>query len=160
MRRKDREVTELSEILSIIDSCKVCRIGIVDRQGIYIVPMNFGYEFVDDQLKIYVHCAKTGRKLSAVRENPSVCVEMDGEHRLVEGETACEYGYGFASVIGNGRAEIVEDTEEKKHGLSMLMRHQTGMEFVFEDAQVQSVAVVRINVAEFTGKRRPILQMD
>ena len=34
------------------------------------------------------------------------------------------------------------------------MRHQTGREFVFEDAQAQSVAVVRIDVEMFTGKRK------
>ena len=154
MRRKDREVTEISDILSIIDSCKVCRIGMTDDQGIYIVPMNFGYEFVDNRLDIYVHCAKEGRKLSAIAVNPSVCVEMDCEHQLTEGEVACEYGYRFASVIGNGKAHILKDIEEKKHGLSVLMRHQTGREFVFEDAQTKSVAVVRIKIEAFTGKRR------
>lgn len=154
MRRKDREVTDVTEILSIIDNCKVCRIGMLDEQGIYIVPVNFGYEFVGNRLRIYIHCAKEGRKLSAIAANPSVCVEMDCEHRLMEGEAACEYGYGFASVIGNGQAHLVEDIEEKKHGLSVLMRHQTGKEFVFEDAQTRSVAVVRIDVEEFTGKRR------
>ena len=154
MRRKDREVTEISDILSIIDSCKVCRIGMTDDQGIYIVPMNFGYEFVDNRLDIYVHCAKEGRKLSAIVVNPSVCVEMDCEHRLTEDEVACEYGYRFASVIGNGKAHILKDIEEKKHGLSVLMRHQTGREFVFEDAQTKSVAVVRIKIEAFTGKRR------
>jgi len=154
MRRKDREVTDVAELKSIIDTCKVCRIGMIDEQGIYIVPMNFGYEFVDEKLRIYLHCAKEGRKLFAIAVNPSVCVEMDCEHQLVEGDIACTYGYRFASVIGNGKAVIVEDIEEKKHGLSVLMRHQTGKDFVFEDAQTRSVAVVRIDVETFTGKRK------
>lgn len=154
MRRKDREVTDVAELKSIIDTCKVCRIGIIDEQGIYIVPVNFGYEFVDEKLRIYLHCAKEGRKLSAIAVNPSVCVEMDCEHQLVEGDIACTYGYRFASVIGNGKAVVVEDIEEKKHGLSVLMRHQTGKDFVFEDAQTRSVAVVRIDVETFTGKRK------
>lgn len=154
MRRKDRQVTDINELKAIIDTCKVCRIGMIDEQGIYIVPVNFGYEFVDGQLKIYFHCAKEGRKLFAIAANPSVCVEMDCEHQLVEGDIACTYGYRFASVIGNGKAVIVEDTEEMKHGLSVLMRHQTGKDFAFEDAQTRSVAVVRIDVDEFTGKRK------
>lgn len=154
MRRKDRQVTDINELKNIIDACKVCRIGMVDGQGIYIVPVNFGYEFVDEKLRIYFHCAKEGRKLSAIAANPSVCVEMDCEHELVEGDVACEYGYRFASVIGSGKAQIVEDMEEKKHGLSVLMRHQTGKAFVFEDAHTRFVAVVRIDVDEFTGKRK------
>ena len=154
MRRKDREVTDLTALKFILDTCKVCRVGMIDEQGIYIVPVNFGYEFVDESLKIYFHCAKEGRKMSALLSNPAVCVEMDCEHRLVEGVSACEYGYSFASIIGNGRAVVVEDIEEKKHGLSVLMSHQTGKEFSFDDAQAGSVAVVRIDLETFTGKRR------
>lgn len=154
MRRKDRQVTDTSQLKAIIDNCKVCRIGMTDEEGIYIVPVNFGYEFVDEKLRIYFHCAKEGRKLSAIAANPSVCVEMDCEHELVEGDIACEYGYRFASVIGSGKARIVENMEEKKHGLSVLMRHQVGKAFVFEDAHARSVAVVRIDVDEFTGKRK------
>ena len=37
MRRKDREVTEMEEIQQIFDECKVCRIGIMDENGPYIV---------------------------------------------------------------------------------------------------------------------------
>ena len=43
MRRKDREVTEMEEIQQIFDECKVCRIGIMDENGPYIVPVNYGY---------------------------------------------------------------------------------------------------------------------
>jgi len=42
MRRKDREVTEMEEIQQIFDECKVCRIGIMDENGPYIVPVNYG----------------------------------------------------------------------------------------------------------------------
>ena len=43
MRRKDREVTEMEEIQQIFDECKVCRIGIMDENGPYIVPVNYVY---------------------------------------------------------------------------------------------------------------------
>ena len=154
MRRKDRQVTDTSQLKAIIDNCKVCRIGMTDEQGIYIVPVNFGYEFVGEKLKLYFHCAKEGRKLAAIAENPFVCVEMDCEHQLVEGDIACTYGYRFASVIGNGKAYIVDDLEEKKQGLSLLMRPQTGKQFMFEEAQTRSVAVVCIDVETLTGKRK------
>ena len=31
MRRKDREVKDINELLQIIDKCKVCRIGMQDK---------------------------------------------------------------------------------------------------------------------------------
>ena len=43
MRRRDREVTELNEIIHILDSGKVLHLGLVDQGKPYIVPMNYGY---------------------------------------------------------------------------------------------------------------------
>ena len=100
MRRKDREVTDIEQLLEIIDCCKVCTIAMQDKDGLYIVPLNFGYEFKDESLTLYFHSAKEGRKISAIAENSRVCFEMDCEHRLIEAEDACGYAYSFKSIIG------------------------------------------------------------
>lgn len=152
MRRKDREVTEKSELIKIIDECKVCRIAMQDRDGLYIVPMNFGYAFEQDTLVLYFHSAKEGRKIDALRENPEVCVEMDCGHELITADAACKYGYYYKSIIGNGTAEFIDDVEEKKTALSALMRHQTGRDFSFDEKMVNSVAVFKIVVHQYTGK--------
>ena len=62
MRRKDREVTDLTALKFILDTCKVCRVGMVDEQGIYIVPVNFGYEFVDEIFENIFPLCKRGQK--------------------------------------------------------------------------------------------------
>lgn len=155
MRRKDREVTEIQEILRIIDQCQVCRVAMVDDAGPYIVPMNFGCSFESNQLVLYFHCASEGRKIDALRQNPQVCFEMDCEHRLIEGEAPCSFAYSFKSVIGSGRAEFIEEPEEKKAALSLLMRHQTGRAFDFDDKAASSVTVFKIIAHEFTGKYHP-----
>ena len=43
MRRKDRHITQPDRIMSIIDGCSVCRIAMQDGEGLYIVPLSFGY---------------------------------------------------------------------------------------------------------------------
>jgi nitroimidazol reductase NimA-like FMN-containing flavoprotein (pyridoxamine 5'-phosphate oxidase superfamily) len=155
MRRKDREVTGIQELIGIIDQCKICRIAMVDGAGPYIVPMNFGYAYDGNQLVLYFHCAKEGRKIDAMKQNPMVCFEMDCEHRLIEGDNACSFAYSFKSVIGSGRAELVDDSEEKKTALSLLMKHQTGREFSFDDKMAASVTVFKIIAQEFAGKYHP-----
>ena len=57
--------------------------------------------------------------------------------------------------MGKGTATIVEDVEEKKQAMTLLMKTQTGKDFTFEDRLVSIVAVVRIDAAEFTAKHRP-----
>lgn len=152
MRRKDRKVTDKNQLLEIVDCCKVCRIAMQDMDGLYIVPLNFGYEYNDETLTLYFHSAKEGRKISAIAENSGVCFEMDCEHRLIEAEDACGYGYSFKSIIGNGCATMVDEAEEKKKALSLLMLHQTGKEFVFNEKMAESVAVFKVTVTSFTGK--------
>ena len=47
-------------------------VGMADGSRIYIVPMNFGYEFEGDSLILYFHGAGEGRKLELIRKNPEV----------------------------------------------------------------------------------------
>ncbi|WP_243117476.1 hypothetical protein [Muricomes intestini] len=45
MRRKEREIKEREDILHVLDTCKVIRIAMHDEEGIYILPLNFGYTY-------------------------------------------------------------------------------------------------------------------
>ncbi len=152
MRRKDREVTKVEEQLSILNDCKVCRIAVQDAQGLYIVPLNFGYSYEEGRLTLYFHSALSGRKIRAIEENGAVAFEMDCRHRLIEAEDACKYGYAFGSIIGSGTASIVQDTKEKQKALSLLMKHQTGKDFVFGSRQADAVTVFQLDVAAFSVK--------
>ena len=69
MRRKDREVTEMEEIQQIFDECKVCRIGIMDENGPYIVPVNYGYVREEGKVILYIHGAREGKKIDLIRKN-------------------------------------------------------------------------------------------
>ncbi|MBC3796605.1 pyridoxamine 5'-phosphate oxidase family protein [Acetobacterium tundrae] len=152
MRRKDREVTEKKELMKIIEQCKICRIAMQAQDGLYLVPVNFGYLYINNQLVLYFHSAKEGRKINALKENSEICFEMDCEHRLITGDVACQYGYSFKSIIGNGRVAFVHDVEEKKIAMFELMKHQTGQNFSFDENMVDCVAVLKIIVHQFTGK--------
>lgn len=155
MRRKDREVTELSEILKIVASAKVLRIGLFDGEYPYVVPMHYGYQYAKDTLVFYVHCAKEGHKLDLMKKNPHVCVELETEVEIVSGgDVPCRYGATFASVIGRGQAEILEDVQEKITGLEVLMKHQTGRDFEIKEEMAEAVAVIKITLDNFTAKRR------
>lgn len=155
MTRRERQVTDIVEIKKILDKSKVVHIGMVDGDEPYVVPMNYGYIMEGDKLKIYLHCANRGRKLDLIRENPKVFFEMDCDIVPFEGEVACKYGTTYSSVMGRGIATIVEDVEEKKQAMSILMKTQTEKDFTFEDKMVSFVTVVRIDAIEYTAKHRP-----
>lgn len=154
MRRKDREVTELQEILSIVNDCKVIRLAMLDEDGLpYIIPLNFGYRLENDVFTFYCHSAVEGRKLDLLRRDPRVSFEMDCRGELQSADHACGYGYYYASVIGRGTAEVIEGTE-KLEALSALMRHMAGREDTFAEEQARGVAVLAIRVKSLSAKSK------
>lgn len=154
--RREREVTETEEIVRILDTAKVIHIGMIDGDRPYIVPMNYGYTLENGELVFYLHGAKTGRKLDVLRANPRVCFELECDMQSFDGKIACQYGMAYASLMGNGTAELIEDAEGKKLALSVLMKTQTGKDFEFTDRMVSIVSVIKITASDYTAKHRPM----
>lgn len=155
MRRKDREVTDTSEILKTVDKAKILHLGLFDGEYPYVVPLHYGYEWKDGMFVFFLHSAGEGHKLDLIRNNPRVCVELECDVELVSGgETPCRYGCAYRSVIGRGTAEIVRNGPEKTRGLHLLMRNQTGRDFVIDEKMAESVAVIKVCVKDFTAKAK------
>ena len=154
MRRTDRAVTDPAQILDILDQCKILRLAMQDTEGLYIVPVNFGYVNQEGRLSFYIHSAKEGRKVAAMTPGCSVAFELDCGFQLQEADLACKYSCRFASLTGTGQASLVTDPQEKALGLVSIMRHQTGKDFDFTEAQTQSVAIFRVDVTAMTCKQK------
>ena len=156
MTKRELQITDLNEIKAILDTAKVLRLGLAVDNEPYIVPMNYGYIMEDGKLTFYLHSALRGKKLDMIRANPKVFLELDCNLIPFEGRVACQYGLSYSSIMARGTAVIVEDVEEKKTAMSALMKTQTGKDFSFHDKLVGMVAVIRVDVSEYTAKHRPI----
>ena len=156
MTKRERQITDESQIMAILDAGKVLHLGLAVDNEPYVVPMNYGYTHEDGKLVMYLHSAQRGKKLDMMRSNPKVFFEIDCDHVPFAGELPCQYGLSYSSVMGKGIARIVEDVEEKKKAMSILMKTQTNKDFTFEDRLVSIVAVIRIDVEAYTAKHRPI----
>lgn len=153
MRRKDREVTSYEKMLEVVHGCDCCRIGLVDEDGAYIVPLNFGYEEKDGELVLYFHGAAEGKKIDLIKEQLTASFEMDRKHELVEGKVPCAYSYLFQSVMGRGRIELLQDYQEKVHGLTLVMEHYSDRkDWAFPEKMVNAMAVIKLTVTEWSCK--------
>lgn len=153
MRRADKEIVDREELHRILDEAMVMRLGLLDGELPYVVPLNFAREGAD----LWFHAAKAGHKLDCLRAAPAVCVEVDRLLTLRAGPSACDdWSSHYESVIGFGTAEIMEDPAVKLRGLRVIMGKYSGREdWDFADASVRSTAVVRIRLDSLTGKRSP-----
>jgi Predicted flavin-nucleotide-binding protein len=153
MRRHDREITDNLEIFSIMKKCDVCSLAFYRDDFPYIVPMNFGVTFHDNQFTLYFHGANSGTKLELIKNNNHVAFEMNCSHKLVLGEKACDTTMEYESVCGNGVIEIL-DVKDKIEALSILMdQYQSGKKHEFDENEVKAVTVFKLIVGEIVGKR-------
>ena len=109
MRRKDREVSGFDEMMKIIAKCDTCRVAMFDETFPYIVPLNFGTDLEDDQLYLYFHGAKIGKKIDLMRTNKNVSFEMDCEHNIILYDERMSCTMGYESVIGYGEVEFFRE---------------------------------------------------
>ena len=149
MRRKDKEICDASDINAIIKKAKVCRLGMVDGNTPYIVPLCFGYH--DNVL--YFHGSLQGRKVDLLRKNPNVCFEFDLITQTIESDNACDWSMKYQSVIGFGKATFIESSDEKRKKLSIIMDQYSDRPFQFPENILRATAVIKVEIESMTGKQ-------
>jgi nitroimidazol reductase NimA-like FMN-containing flavoprotein (pyridoxamine 5'-phosphate oxidase superfamily) len=154
MRRKDREIKDISGIEEILLKCKTCHVAMVDNGLPYIVPLSYGYKIIKGRmLELYFHSALEGRKIDILKSNNNVCFEIAQEGGPVHSQTPCDSGYQFSSIIGFGDVIFIEQTGEKSEALSVMFKHQAGRDVSFNEKQIRDVCVFKIVSTDFTGKK-------
>ena len=154
MRRADREVTDRNAILAIMDSCDTLHLALMDDEYPYVIPMNFGYEDDSENLTIYLHGAKEGRKYELIANDPHAAFSMSCAHELIPGKVPCATTFKYTSVCGKGIIKMVEG-DERMHALSVIMAHYDRENtHIFEEKRAKAVNIFKIQVVSFTGKSR------
>ena len=155
MRRKDREITEYDEIVEVIRNCDIARLGLIDGEYAYVLPLNFGMD-QDEEGKVilYFHSAMEGHKTELLREGCKASFEMDTRHELEYDESRGYCTYYFESVMGKGTIHILNE-DEKFAALEKLMDHyHPGMKAYFNPAAMPRTLAYCLRVEEMTGKRK------
>ena len=149
MRRKEKAISDPSGIDAVIEKAGVCRLGMVDGNSPYVVPLCFGYQ--DGVL--YFHSALKGLKIDIIGSNPNVCVEFDVDAEPVDADKACDWSMKFKSVIGFGKAVLIDDPDEKRDALSIIMSHYSDQPFQFPENKLAATAVIKVKIDRMTGKQ-------
>lgn len=150
MRLKDKEINEPKELRAVLRQGQVCRLGLLDGNRVYIVPMNYGY--ADNSL--YFHSAKQGKKVELLQEQGQVCFEVYCNLELVQGDTGCDWSMHYQSVIGYGRVEFLESRQDKEKGLQVIMaQYAPDTKWEFTDQKLDRTLVFELIIDEMSGKQ-------
>lgn len=148
MRRSEKEITDELAVEAIIHASLVCRLALSDGNQPYIVPLCFGYQ----DRTLYFHSALEGKKIDLLQKNNRTCFEFDINSEIIKADKACKWGMKYQSVIGFGRAVLVENIEEKQKGLNIIMNHYSDRNWQFPDKAIEKIAVIKIEIEKMTGK--------
>ncbi|MDD3209951.1 pyridoxamine 5'-phosphate oxidase family protein [Bacteroides graminisolvens] len=135
----------------IISRCDICYVGITDLEGDpYVIPMNFGYQ---DGV-IYLHSGPTGSSIDMLNKNNKVCITFSIDHELVfqHPQVACSYRMKAKSVICRGKVGFIEDLDEKRQALDIIMKHYIDREFIYSDPAVKNVKIWEIPIDQVSAK--------
>lgn len=168
MRLAKREITGADELRNLVESCQVLHVGAVDDEGMFIVPVNYGYLWHGRRAadaegapiaSFYIHSARQGRKASCWSANGAagtpVAIELDRDDGNIVGDYACAFSRAYASIMGTGRIVEVADEAERARGLKLLMEHAApGALADFAPESMARVAIFRIDATRLTGKKR------
>lgn len=155
MMHKNREITDPEKLREILQKSDVCHVAMIDGDYPYQVPMNYGFEYEDGKLTLYFHCMKLGKKLDVIAKNDHVCFAMDCDHEYIMYDPRMHCTINYESIIGFGRISVVEDIEECRKGLTLLLRHHGSEEgFEMPDSVFRGVKILKIDVESFTGKKK------
>jgi nitroimidazol reductase NimA-like FMN-containing flavoprotein (pyridoxamine 5'-phosphate oxidase superfamily) len=152
MRLREKEITDRKEIEELLMKEKVCRFAMCDGDTPYVLPTTYGYK---DGV-MYFHSSKHGRKMDVLSGNNRVCFVVDTGHELVQGplETSCKSTIKFKSVIGTGRAQMVQDHSERRKAMDIIMTQMFGpAAFKYTDEGIRDMAIIRIEIESLTGKK-------
>ena len=153
MRRQDRRITDPAMICAVLDKCRTLHLGLVEDGRAYIVPLNYGWTEENGRYILYAHSAAEGRKIDLIRGGADVGFEMETGVEYFDADTACGWGNRYESIIGEGRATLLETPEEKRQALAAIMAHYSARrDYTFEDAMVDLVQVIQIDVTALSCK--------
>jgi hypothetical protein len=117
MRRSDREITDWATIETIIRQGKYTSVALCRNNEPYGVTLSYGYDKLSRSL--YFHCAKEGLKTDFVRTNASACATIIEDNGYVQGVCV----HKFRSVVIRGKIEFLEEDDDIKRGLGVLLEH-------------------------------------
>jgi len=149
MRRRDREITERTEIDELLREGKVMHLALSDDNVPFLVPLFYAY----DGKAIYFHSAQAGTKIDILKRNNLVRFEVAGEYAILESDSACDFEAKHKTAIGLGRAVFVEGEDEKAAILDMIVGRFTARKFEYPKKNVKRTFVIRIDIESIKGKK-------
>ncbi|BCS90074.1 pyridoxamine 5'-phosphate oxidase family protein [Pseudodesulfovibrio sediminis] len=141
--------TDDKQIISaILSDAEVLWLALTDKDGPYCVPVNCA----EEDGVIYIHSGMRGRKAACLNSGARVAFSTAVDVRMRKGgDDACDQGYLFRSVMGNGTPRLTEG-DEKMRGLDLLTVKHLGKQLPYDEKYIPVTNVYAIDIETATAR--------
>ena len=148
--RRFKQALSNEECIKILNTCSTGILAVSgDNNYPYAVPVNYVY----NENKIFIHCAKTGHKIDAIKNNSNVsfCV-VENDNVIAE-----KFATRYSSIIAFGKATLIDDKQEMRQVLEILNEKYSpnykveGQKEI--DIDINNVLIIQIEIEHLSGKR-------
>jgi nitroimidazol reductase NimA-like FMN-containing flavoprotein (pyridoxamine 5'-phosphate oxidase superfamily) len=166
VRRADRAVEDDGWIAAFLADAPYGYLATVD-DGRPFINSNL---FVFDAARrcLYTHTARLGRTRSNIEaggnDGVPVCFTVSAMGRLLPADEALEFSVEYSGVTVFGAAHVVQDPDEQRHGLQLLLDKyfphlRPGRDYrPIIDEELKRTSVYRIDIREWSGKRKQVAE--
>ncbi len=155
LRRSEKAITDPEQLHAIIMQQKYMTLALAWDNEPYLVTLSYGYDAAAQCF--YFHCAAAGRKIDYLRHNPVVWGQIVEDCGYLEGKCS----HAFRSVQFRGAVSFLEDPEEKRAALELMIdRLESDPDPVKQkqitDKSVERVTIGKVTVELMTGKQNGV----
>jgi nitroimidazol reductase NimA-like FMN-containing flavoprotein (pyridoxamine 5'-phosphate oxidase superfamily) len=168
---------EWDKALELLRTAEVAYLALVDGGRPYVVPLNFAYvpgeaacggapgapdtgpvtaaDAAAATGRLVFHTGP-GRKSAALAADARVCVAVTNGGSFVQGDTPCQDGFAFRSVLIEGRAALLRDATERDGALwAIVAKHDpTGVAKPFDGAVLARTLVYAVEIETLGYRER------
>lgn len=145
---------ERETINAILDEAFICHVGFAVGGQPYVIPT--GYARVGDD--VYIHGSSASRMLRNLSEGIDVCVTVTLVDGLVLARSAFHHSINYRSVVILGKAEMVNDPDEKNQALEAFTEHLIPGRWPKirwpNELELKATTVLRLPITEASAKIR------
>jgi hypothetical protein len=118
-RLPERGSRERALVHAILDEGMLCHVGIATERGPVVIPTLYAR----DGERLYLHGSPASRLLRSLARGIPICLTVTHVDALVLARSAFHHSMNYRSVVLFGTAREVEDLEEKRRALRLLVEH-------------------------------------
>ncbi len=154
LRAKERGHYDKKTAYKILDSGKICHVGITVDDQPFVIPM--AYARKDDS--IYLHGALNSRLCKTLASGVKACVTVTHLDGLVLARSTFHHSINYRSVVAFGTAIEIQNEEEKNLALDAIVEFLTPGRTIDSRAanrkELNATSVIKFEIEQASSKIR------